>query len=113
MDNVKGEGQLGVERGLMSSGFLGSYPPMPWFFIFILPGSGVWRVPPRILRIGSAAVAAVAAIPRMPTLHVLVQVLLVPVVTLSRRNWLLLLLVLLQVKLAGNLPVLHSAERRH
>ena len=49
----------------------------------------------------------------MPTLHVLVQVLLVPVVTLSRRNWLLLLLVLLQVKLAGNLPVLHSAERRH
>jgi len=44
---------------------------------------------------------------------VLVQVLLVIVVTLSRRNWQMLLLVLLQVKLAVNLPVLHSAERRH
>ena len=44
----------------------------------------------------------------------LVQVLvLVIVVTLSRRIRQMLLLVLLQVKLAGKLPVLHSAERRH
>ena len=69
--------------------------------------SPVWRVP---LRVASAA-AAVAAIPRMPTLHV--QVLVLVIVLVSSRIRQMLLLVLLQVKLAGKLPVLHSAERRH